>query len=511
MRTINDEDFTRLIGRRSTTLLGAVNYLSRHASDRSALTRPLLGELLSQSTQIEELLDACGARNNRRWHGFRSLVATIKRVADVSYDLLHIKHVLPSYRLLPIEQDFAVATDEALAFCADALLRVSCRLLDLAPQLGLSIPAADPHVGAYGEELPGGVLPQDRDTREVESVAETVAELATAFLNLASESEMVHSAGRAKPEEYASCIPDPVSEKNLRYLKHRFHNLQALYDTNVSETQTEVLDPDLPVLRGHISVLYHLLKMGTEFVHYYERHVCQQAGRVPVGQDSLVDPEALLATLMEYCIAYGSRYLACAQGLCHEMLKRYAEVGSIEVPVPRYRGFHVRPSTLVVRIVMHYGSEVSMWLDGDAYDAGSTLDIFRANEKINARKRRGLASKISEISLADGFSEDEDVKAAARRIIMILAERGEIVIYEQPLRLRDEPVRKDGTFLERVVDEIIALQTTGKIDVNIDLNATLKGDKRVLADIELLARFGYGEDNFGNNIPLPEKLAYLRR
>ncbi len=511
MRTINDEDFTRLIGRRSTALLGAVNYLSRHASDRSALTRPLLGELLSQSTQVEELLDACGARNNRRWHGFRSLVATIKRFTDVSYELLHIKHVLPSYRLLPIEQDFAVATDEALVFCTDALLRVSYRLLDLAPRLGLSIPEEAPHGGVYGEELPGGVLPQDRDTREVESVAETVAELATAFLNLASESEMVHSAGRAKPEEYASCIPDPVGEKSLRYLKHRFHNLQSLYDTNVSETQTEVLDPDLPVLRGHISVLYHLLKMGTEFVHYYERHVCRQAGRLPVGQDSLVDPEALVATLMEYCIAYGSRYLACAQSLCHEMLKRYAEVGSIEVPVPRYRGFHVRPSTLVARIVMHYGSEVSMGLDGESYDAGTTLDMFRANEKINARKRRGLASKIAELSLAEGFSDDEDVKAVTRRIIMTLAEQGEVVIYEQPLRLRDEPVRRDGAFLEQVVNEIIALQATGKIDVNIDLNVTLTGDKRVLADIEILANSGYGEDNFGNNIPIPEKLAYLRR
>jgi len=33
----------------------------------------------------------------------------------------------------------------------------------------------------------------------------------------------------------------------------------------------------------------------------------------------------------------------------------------------------------------------------------------------------------------------------------------------------------------------------------------------VLADIKLLAESGYGEDKLGNNIPLPEKLAYLRQ
>jgi hypothetical protein len=43
------------------------------------------------------------------------------------------------------------------------------------------------------------------------------------------------------------------------------------------------------------------------------------------------------------------------------------------------------------------------------------------------------------------------------------------------------------------------------------LNITFVGDKRVLADIEILAHHGYGEDSFGNNIPLPKALAYLRR
>ncbi|KKL51177.1 hypothetical protein LCGC14_2298130, partial [marine sediment metagenome] len=83
--------------------------------------RPLVGELLSQSVQIEELLDAYGARNNCRWCAFRFLTAMIKLFSDVSYELLHIQHSLPAYRLLPIEHDFVKATDKALAFTQDVL------------------------------------------------------------------------------------------------------------------------------------------------------------------------------------------------------------------------------------------------------------------------------------------------------------------------------------------------------------------------------------------------------
>jgi hypothetical protein len=51
----------------------------------------------------------------------------------------------------------------------------------------------------------------------------------------------------------------------------------------------------------------------------------------------------------------------------------------------------------------------------------------------------------------------------------------------------------------------------GKIDVDTDMMVTFIGDKRVLVDIKLLAESGYGEDKFGNNVHLPDKLAYLRR
>ena len=65
--------------------------------------------------------------------------------------------------------------------------------------------------------------------------------------------------------------------------------------------------------------------------------------------------------------------------------------------------------------------------------------------------------------------------------------------------------------MEQVTDEIAKLQVTGKIDIGTEICAIFTGDKRVLEDIQLLAANGYGEDNSGNNISLPERLTYLRQ
>jgi hypothetical protein len=509
--TITHKDFQKLIKKRARTLLGLASCLSQCKSSDKIMIRPFLGQFFSQSLQLEEFLDAYDAGNNCRWCSFRSLTAAIKLFSDVSYELLHIQHSLPAYRLLAIERDFVKATEEALEFTGGVLSRAAKQMVVRAGQLGLTVPSRSLRKKSYTEELPPGRLPHDCGTRRIETVSETVTLLATAFLNLAAESKGVRAASRAKPEEYASYVLNSISEEKLRSLELRFHNLQSLYDTHVSGTEAEELDTDLPVLRGHISVVFHLLKTATSFAHYYERHVNKELCDSPTRFEPLVKAEELLAILMNYSVTHISLYIDCAEHLCHRMLKRYAEVGRIEVPVPPYRGFHVRPSTLISKLVLHYGSEVKMQLNGEVYNACSPLDLFRANEKINAQKRRWLAAEIVRLKLVQEQTGWSDISAVVRGVVLTLAERGKLILYEQPLKLPDEQTEKEGTLLEKVTDEMARLLAMGKIDVDANLTATFIGDKRVLADIKLLAESGYGEDNFGNNVPLPEKLAYLRQ
>lgn len=508
---VDEHEFLKLVETRAEKLLGLLNYLAGCDRPKEALTRPLLGELLSQAVQLEEILDSYDAGKNRKWCTIRSLTAAVKSFSDISYELIHIRDRISSYRLLPVDRDFFAATEQTLAFTGGILIRVAREMVARAKALNLKVPQRDNIPQAYAECLPQGHLAHDCGTRRAETVAETVAMLTTEFLNLASSSESVRAASNAKPEDYDLCLAASLREERLRSLEFHFHNLQSQYDTYVSGTEAEHLDKDLIVLRGHVSVVFHLLKTATVFAHYYERHVNKQPCPALLTAPLLVERDALLSVLMNYSITFIDQYIGCAVNLCQEMLQRYAEVGEIEVGIPKYRGFHVRPSTLVAKLTLHYGSKVQMRLEDQVYDAGSSLDLFRANEKINAQKRRWLAMEIVRLKLVPETSEDQDIVANIRNVVLSLAAKGKLVMYEQPLELPEELCPTEGTLLDKVTTETGRLLAMGKIDIGTDIKASFSGDTRVLADIQLLAKFGYGEDNFGNNIALPDKLAYLRR
>jgi len=508
---VNENDFRGLAEQRAQPLLSLVNHLSQCDPSEDCLTRPLAGELLSQAMQLEEFLDTYDAGKCCAWCNLRSLTAALKLFSDVGYELLHLRHRLPTYNLMPVARDFVAATDETLSFIKSVLFTAAKEMVAKARELNLNIPSGEGIEQMYAERQLAGHLPHDCQARRIESVAETVALLATAFLNLASESEDVRTASRAKKEEYALCVAASLTEERLRSLEFRFHNLQSKYDTYVSGTEVERKDPDLPVLRGHASVVLHLLKIATLFAHYYERHVNKEPCIAPPFAHRLITADALLSVLMNYAITFIDLYIGCTVNVCQEMLKRYAEVGRIEVPIPKYRGFHVRPSTLIAKLAFHYGSKVQMLLGDATYDAGLPLDLFRANEAINAQKRRWLANEIGRLQLVPENSATEDVTSVVRSTILTLAQKGKLIMYEQPLDIPEHTGLAEGTLLEKVISETGRLLAMGKIDIETDLTAQFIGDKRVLADIRLLAQYGYGEDNFGNNIALPEKLAYLRR
>ena len=508
--TIDDRDFTDLLVGRARKLLVLARYLTVHRPDSLLLTRPLVADLLSQSAQVEELLDAYGARTNQQWSRFRSLTATAKLFASVGYEILHIQHSLPCYRLLPSQRNFTAATAQALALTHEILTRAARWILAQASRLDLPLPDNLPDPLDYAEPLPPGRLISDRPVRRVKSASETITHLATAYLNLAAGSELLNVVERTEPADYARCFPEPVSEDSLRYLKVRFHCLQSLYDTHVSETEIEYQDANLPILRGHISVTFHLLEIATYLVHYYERHLNVRTGDSSLRRKPVIALDTLLDMVMSYSITYAGLYLNLGRHLCHTMLKHYAEVGTIQAPVPSYRGFHVRPATLVAKIVQHYGSDVRMELDGQLYDASSPLDLFRANEKINARKRRWLVTEIGRLTLPTGDLSAAQIRTVVMNALFRLAEQGKLVIYQQPLQLSEE-FSREGILLEKVTAEIARLQATGQIDIRTDLGITFTGDKRVLSDLKLLAKSGYGEDCFGNNITLPREIAYLRR
>jgi hypothetical protein len=512
MGRVDEQEFQQIVERRSQVFLSLLHRFVHTERPRDLMTRPLLGELLAHAVQVEELLDSYDASRNCQWCRLRALTAATKAFADVGYELLHIRHRAWTYRLLSGPKDFTEATENAIGWTAGVIVDIGRLVISAAQERNLKICLRDDIDELYAEKVLPGHLDHNCGMRRAQSGAEKVTMLATFFLNLASASEDVRAASRAKPEEYALCLTDSLREERLRSLEFQFHNLQSQYDTHVSGTEAERHDTDLPVLRGHASVVLHLLKTATMFAHYYERHVSRPPCNSQIPFPAPVHADTMLKEMMDYSVTFIDQYIGSAVSLCQEILKRYAEVGQIEVPIPKYRGFHVRPSTMIAKLVLHYGSKVQMHLADEVYDASSPLDLFRANEKINAQKRRWLAQEIVRQGLVPEKSEpDDDVVSVVRNVVLTLAAGGKLMMYEQPLELPERLCPTEGTLVEKVINETSRLLVMGKIDIGIDMTARFVGDKRVLDDIALLAASGYGEDSFGNNIALPDKLGFLRR
>jgi len=300
-----------------------------------------------------------------------------------------------------------------------------------------------------------------------------------------------------------------INEEMLRQMEFNFHNLQSLYDTYISDTDAETIDDELRQLRGYISVILHLLEAATLLGHFHERHlsVWQDAGH---GLGQVVDFPKLLRTLRATLVST-HRYIEASRDICHGILRKYTTLGEVEVPIPKYRGFHVRPSALVMKIVTHYGTDVKMILGNSEYNAASALDMMRANEWVNALKRRRIGNLVEGMNLKMTASDVHELQRIVTRAIHRLADESSIVVYERPLRI-------DGAGLDAEVPVAVVVQETvkkllfsGKIDVETDINARFCGDIRPLRDIRVLAANQYCEDSFGNNIPLPPELPYLRR
>ncbi|MFC1761315.1 HPr family phosphocarrier protein [Planctomycetota bacterium] len=507
--TISEHAFGQLVSERARYLLSVANHLPKHQLASGIFTRPLLGRLLLQSLEIQEMIDAYGAKNNKHWQRFRHLVTTVKVFAGVGYELLHIQHTLPNYQLLEDTQELSERTLDALALISYILLRACTEMTAAAQSHNLYIPPDTTAPGTYDETLPPGRLLHDVETRKVENVYETVTLLATAFLNLAQEARILTTIQMPNTEACACFVSDKVNQESLHRLYEKYHNLQSLYDTYVSDTEAETLDHDLVVLRGHISLSMHLLSVAATLAQYYEQHVRTSGCRHSTAL-GIVEPQELLHVMIDYAIGYAVCYTTSARTLCQDMLRRYTEIDQIDVSIPVYRGFHVRPSTLVATIVNHYGTEVHMQLDGETVNAAVPLEIFRINEKINAEKRRLLAQQVSALSNVRADALSGSIRHDLHSAILHLAQQGMIVIYQQPLELTDQAGAEEELFLKCLTDEIRRLLAEAKLDIHTDMTVRFTGDRRVLEDLKLLAECGYGEDRFGNNIPLPEKLVYLR-
>ena len=494
-------------------LFSLCRYAINVESKEQVLNRKFLGRLHLESEWMEETLDRHGAIHNFSWLPFREVIAAEKIFSSACLDLLFLENIEPNYKLLREESEFTKAIDRNLDIFFAILVKISKEILHLGKKHSIDIVITDLDYGMFKEEFIMGKLKTTRKSHRGENLHNKAIYLATSFLNLSPEVHIIEALHCIKDRNIKDCIPDHINEEKLRFLKARFHNLQSTYDTYLSKTDLEKEDKDLLVLREHISIIYHLLCSATELSHYYERHILNAGHRFLKKARLPVNKELNMEMIIGFDMYYINQYFTAAKTLCKEIIKKYAKIAEIALPIPEYRGFHVRPSTLISKIVLHYGSDVTMLLGDEAYDASSPLELFRVNEKINSEKRKYINKLSKPLAPLDELNKSnlEEWPKKIQLVMLDLMGSKKIILYENNLSLEGVTPEEGETpkeFFKRLLAIFLA---SGKIDIHSDIKVTFRGDKRVLEDLKILADNGYGEDKYGNNIILPQELPYLRR
>lgn len=514
---ITRSDFLHGVSTQMADFLVLVPFMDGEGKDRAVYTKRFYEYVTSQAELAEMFLDSCGARENRAWFFLRELVAAIRSVAKVSYILCSLELRTPqSYDADEETVEFEMISSSVREIFDGMLQKAFARLEQEALNLGIAIPQN----GLKSENFPDfkipGQLYADMWIDGSPKEDEAIVKIATSYLEIAEEYNTLGFCRIFSQQELLEIVPERVNEERLRTFEAEVHNLQSVYDTYIQYTRMEANDPRLTKLRQYVAIALHLLEIATVLVHFHERHERNSRHAAIYQQlQKITGTYQILDVMGNYALFYCTRFLERGKQLSEETVMDYAQIQSKRIPIPIYRGFHVRPSTYVAKIARHYGVDIQMHLGDEVYDAGSVFDLFRANERINMEKRRLVAKKLIGAHHITPTRPDELLQIIRREIKYLIDDHA-IVVHQEILpddMIVSDIQRREVLSPEEVrgcVNQLISrLLALGKIDIIMPLSVTFIGDKRALHDIEILAQTGYGEDAKGNNIPLPAELSYL--
>lgn len=416
-RNVCDISFKEKVRIFSHDYLKCCKYIARFDSPRYLFTKKLFSTLISSSQVLEDFLDFHGAKNNANWYFYRELTASVRHLSLGGYCQTHIANRLIFYDLKDSETFEAQGT-ETLFFLRQSLMRLAPVILEEAARLEISLPEDDYAMADFPGVTTSQMLAFDIDDTNKDQQKKNIVKIASELIDIAGKFDDLGLFEPVSLEEIRRMVPERVNEVEIRRFEMQVHNLQSSFDTYVIHGGYRFGDRRLKAMRGHFSVVFHLLQMIGRLLHFYERHL-HEAGykalykQVQERLAALVDPATLLDRTINYGLFWVCRFLNDGKHLGRKILNENIERRSIRVGIPQKLGFHSRPSLLVAKIVQHYGGQVELVVDTDRFDASSVLDIQWAGGKINKEKIEtvvfeGDARALADIETLAGVNYGED-------------------------------------------------------------------------------------------------------
>ena len=392
-------------------------FLSKTDDPKNTFTKKLYSKLISSSMLLEDFLDFHGAKNNKNWYFYRELAATARHLSLGANFQKHISNRLVFYDLIDIGE-FDKEGERTHDFLTQCLIKIAPVIIAEARRLNIIIPTEEFSSSDFPSVVTSEMLDYDIDDQNKDQQKRNIVKIANELLNIAKSFEEFKFYEFYTYQDILKLVPEKVNEVEIRRYEMLVHNLQSSFDTYVIHGGFRYGNRKLKQLRGHFSVVFHLLQMVGRLLHFYERHL-YEAGykntykKVQDKLSSLVNPETLLDRTINYGLFYACHFLTTGIELAREILNENIERSTITVGIPIKLGFHSRPSLLVAKIVQHYGGQVDLCIGSDRFDASSVLDLQWAGGKIQKENIsevtfEGDARTLKDIEILASFNYGED-------------------------------------------------------------------------------------------------------
>jgi phosphotransferase system HPr-like phosphotransfer protein len=371
----------------SADLLKLCTYIAEFDPTEYIFTKKLYSQLIGSSQLLEDFLDFHGAKNSTNWFFYRELTAAVRHLSLGGYSQRHIANRLTFYDLVDVVE-FERDGELTLDFLATCLIKLAPVIIEEARRLNIAIPTDSYTAGDFPGVTTSELLPHDITDENKDEQKEKIVKIANDFLRIGEKIDLLGFYKQVSLEEVRAMVPYKVNEVGTRRFELLVHNLQSSFDTYVIHGGFRYGNRKLKRLRGHFSVVFHLLQVTGRLLHFYERHLLEAGYKniykqVQERLADLVDQDNLLDLIINYGLYHVCRFVSSGKTLAQEILNENIERTSITVGIPVKLGFHSRPSLLVAKIVQHFGGEVTLLVGEDRFDASSVLDIQWAGGKIN--------------------------------------------------------------------------------------------------------------------------------
>jgi phosphotransferase system HPr-like phosphotransfer protein len=356
------------------------------------LRRRFISRLLKDAQVLRTVLNEHDAQENRTFSFLTEIVAGIRRFANVSYILIHLKERFrrsPFEEIEPLRTDFLKEISKTLTCCDRTLKTLFTAILSEFERLALELPPPDPIDGedGYGAPPVRRRLPHNVDEDGSIGEGEMMAQVAASFLKA---QETYESLVPPKLETYDSLreyVMSTLDEEQARSLQFLVHAVQSKYDTYIQYTSAEAQDADLKHLRSVISITLHLFEITTHLVHFYERHENDiRAENVKKHIADLVDKSAVLDRAVNFAFRGARWFMQEGKRLAERLIPAYTSIREVTYTIPEDVKLHLRPAALIANIVNYHGTPVRMRMGSDECDASSVTDvIFLAGSNVDAK------------------------------------------------------------------------------------------------------------------------------